>query len=94
MKRILLALSALFIFSAPLFAADSTPSDNRPKAAAKSPSTRPALPKATLSAVAYGKHAKQVLDFYKADHGKGANHGKGASHRFYYTMLINILYLR
>jgi acetyl esterase/lipase len=70
MKKLFLALSALCLFSAPLLGADSTEAPKPAKPAAKSPSTRAALPKPTLSAVPYGKHPKQVLDFYKAESDK------------------------
>src|SRR5262245_10437174 len=42
----------------------------KPKSEAKSDAPLPGTPKPTMANVAYGKHPKQVLDFYKADSSK------------------------
>jgi acetyl esterase/lipase len=63
-RSITLATSLLWLSSPSAFAQANTGS--KKTATAKRPA-EPELPKATMSNVAYGKHERQVLDFWKAD---------------------------
>ncbi len=74
LKRLLLALPLIVCFAAVSIAADEKPktddkpkTEDKPKTAVppKAPPTRKVEP--TMADVHYGKHDKQVVDFYKAE---------------------------
>src|SRR5690349_16653704 len=67
MMTSLKAILAISILTVPVLSADAP----APKPAARPPvkpaSTQPVLPKPTLEDVHYGPHAKQVINFWKAE---------------------------